>query len=614
MKCVYIIKNISDLEISTNSDDDIIYNLNNRSDAKITNSSLNVKGTTKLITYSEILTIKDKVLKIVTEWYNDEHIKKYLLINQINLGFLVELELFPFLVGLITDIKILEKIIEIEKPDKIIAIGNIEYAEYVSKKKNLQYESKLNEGTTRGFFMDKISIKYDFFNRPLGITLSIEKYNSLREKFEKFSKTILKIFQNRTKNEGNYLLLEFNPSIFSDLIQYAMKSHQKLNFLNFRRPAIWNIESFKQLMGTNSEVITSKDFMENKKAINLQITKLECNLEELFQKENKLQELFMIENESYWSMIKINMSKFLKTRGIQAVKESNMAINLFNSKNFDVVLGLNDNLQIEKTIMAIANQKVIPTIILQHGMFAHRHEKDSPYVRINAVLPLVAKYFAVWGKIDYNFTISQGWDEEHVKMIGGPKFDNVFKKTHNIKKTKKILLATTSGAILDNLMYQRYKESIKKTIEIVECLEDYELVVKVHPVDTNLRMIKKIVNGINPSIPIRMNANVDELIESSDIVITFDLSTVILHALIAKKPIIVLSDGKNEIYKEPIFQYDGLVLIQYEKLEEEIKKIITDSKFCNRLITKGNKLTNDCFSNQGNASKKLLEFMNQLKK
>jgi hypothetical protein len=615
MKCVYVIKNIKNISnLEDVNSNDVIYNLDNRLDTKITNNSLKIKNTINLVSNLEILTIKDSVLKLVIKWYDDEDIKEFLLINQINLGFLVELELFTFLVKLITDIKILEKIIGIEKPDKIIAIGGIEYAEHVSKKYNLKYESKSNVETARVFFMDKIPIKYDFFNRPVGFTLSIEKYNSLREKFEKFTNIILKKFQNRIKNEGDYLLLEFNPAIFYDLIQSATKNHQKLNFLNLRRPAIWNINSFKQLLKTNSEVITSKDFMKNKKMINSQITKLENNLEELFQKENKLRDLFMIENESYWPIIKIYINKFLKTRGIQAVKEINMAINLFESKNFDVVLGLNDNLQTEKTIISIANQKGIPTIILQHGMFSHVFKKDAPYVRINAVLPLVAKYNVVWGKIDYEYAINQGWNTEQVRMIGGPKFDSQFKKNHYKKRTKRILLATTSGATQDNLMYQRYKESIKKTIEIVKDLENYELIIKLHPVDANLLMIKKIVNEINPSIPIMMNTNLDELIESSDLVITFDLSTVILHALIAQKPIIVISDGENEIQDEPIFQYDGLVLIQYEKLEQEIKKIITDSKLREKLIINGKNLTNDCFSNQGNASEKLLEFMKQLKK
>jgi len=278
MKIVYIIKNIKKIEeLKDNSS--VIYSLDDQTSKLLSNHSLRYKEVKDSLSIKEIRAIESSVLKIVTEWYNLEEIKKYLLINEINLGFLVELELFSFLANVITNIKILEKIIQYEKPDKIIGIGNVFDLEYVAKKHNLAYNANSEQKIDNRFFMDQINIRYDFFNHPIGFTLSYEKYVILREKFEKMVNIILKIIQPRTKHKQNILLLEFNSTIFTELIKVAKNFHCKLNFLNLRRPAVWNIKSFNVLRRSNSEVMIASDFLKNEKKINTQIVEFNNNLE-----------------------------------------------------------------------------------------------------------------------------------------------------------------------------------------------------------------------------------------------------------------------------------------------------------------------------------------------
>lgn len=612
MKIVHFAKNIQNLKELTCNSKDIIYSLDSKTSEQLSKLSLKYKDIKEILTIQEIRSIESEILKIVIEWYNHKEIKEYLLINKINLGFLVELELFSFLRDVITSIKIIEKIILREKPDKIISLGNVNYLEFVAKKYDLTYEIRNQEIISHRFDMDKFHLRYDIFNHPVGITLSYKKYIILREKFEKLTKFILRMIQKNEKSNENFLLLEFNPAIFSELLKSAKKLNYKLNLLNLRRPVIWNINSFKVIKNSDSRVIIASDYLRNKKTIDLQIKKFNNNLKKLFEKDNILKDIFSINQETYWPIIKNHIESFLKSRGMQAIKEYHMANNLFDANNFKVVLGLNDNLQVEKTILTVAKQKGIPTLILQHGLFDNVFSKDSPYIRMNAILPLVAEYFLVWGEIVQKYALSQGWKSEFISVVGSPKFDHLFKKLKSKKPTRKILLATSSGQFLDYESFRRYSESIKKTCEILQNLEGYELQVKVHPYEQEFSMIQEVVKEVDPTIPIMINADLDEIIESSDVVIVFNLSTVLLHSLIAQKPSIVLWTFPNYVPDEEIFRYGGVVLTQYENLEIELKKILEDSLHREKLIENGKMLIDNYFSNQGNASEELLKFMKQL--
>jgi hypothetical protein len=612
MKSVYIAKNIQNLnELKLNSKD-VIYSLDSQTSEQLSNTSLKHKDIKEILSFQENTVIESEVLKIAVEWYKQKEIKDHLIINKINLGFLVELELYSFLLEVIRNIRIIEKIILYEKPDKIISLGNVNYLEFIAKKYDLPYEISKQEKKFSEFGMDKIHVRYDLFNHPVGITLSYQKYISLREKLEKLTKFIVRIIQKNSKINENFLLLEFNPVIFTELLKSAKKLNYKLNLLNLRRPVIWNIKSFKIIKNSNADIIIASDYVKNKEIINPQIKKFNSNLKNMFEKEIILTNIFSINHETYWPIIKNHIESFLKSRGIQAIKEYHMANNLFNMNNFKAVLGLNDNLQIEKTILAVAKQKGISTLILQHGIFNNDFLKDSPYIRINAILPLVAEYFLVWGKIVQKYALDQGWKPEFISVIGSPKFDYLFKKLKSKKTNKKILLATSSGQFLDYESFRRYRESIKKTCEILQNLKNYELQVKVHPYEQEFSMIQEVVKEVNPAIPIIINGDLDEMIESSDIIITFNLSTVLLHASIAEKPTIAVWIEHHYKPDKVISRYDSIVFTQYENLEVELKKILEDSVYCEQLIKNQKKLIDDYFANQGNASEELLKFMSKL--
>ncbi len=180
MKIIYFAKNIQNYKEITCTAQDNIYSLDSKTSEYLSKLSLNFKEIKETITIEENKDIELKVMKIILEWYNQKEIKNYLLVNEINLGFLVELELYSFLLDIVKNIKIIEKIILHEKPDKLIGLGNVNHLEFIAKKFNLTYEIKNKKNVSSEFGMDKFHIRYDIFNHPIGITLSHHKYISLR--------------------------------------------------------------------------------------------------------------------------------------------------------------------------------------------------------------------------------------------------------------------------------------------------------------------------------------------------------------------------------------------------------------------------------------------------
>ena len=106
------------------------------------------------------------------------------------------------------------------------------------------------------------------------------------------------------------MLLEFNPSTYSDLLYTAKKNNVNLKLLNFRRPAIWNINSFKVIIKSGCEIINIDTDKKSDDKINTTIDNLK-NFPEM----NKI---FSIQNKSFWFFIKEDFINFCVNRFSQA--------------------------------------------------------------------------------------------------------------------------------------------------------------------------------------------------------------------------------------------------------------------------------------------------------
>lgn len=622
-KTLYIIKDFEQKLSNLTDSNATIYAWDYFSSEILSKNFIKHKICDQILDAVEMNIIDLKALELATTWYDNEEIKKELLVDNINLGFLIEWEFFHYLIQTIKNFFIIEKIIREEKPSKIVSYGDIGPIKPICMKYQISYEPRNYPSFNNKFILDSIEVKYDILNHPIAFRISFKKFFLIKKVYERIISVILKIIirERKEQNKKSFLLLEFNPSTYSDFLNVASLNGINVKLLNFRRPAIWNLNSLKAVKQARCEILNLDT---SKVSINIEskTKKILSNLQRLFSKDEIFEKIFSVENKSFWFYIKDEFKSFCKTRFSQAIEEIESTLFLFENQKIDCILAWNDSLQTEKTIMTIGKRNGIPTIALQHGLVAHNDnpEKIRSHIRITGLLPLVSDYLAAWGKIMQEYAIKIGMKKENVIIVGSPRYDNFFKKRRNVdKKTKTILFATSglgnnSVAGFTSDVLERYEKSIEIVCTTVQKLGGYELIVKLHPYSTEFIDIKKIIKKINPSIKIIQNANLVNLIENCDVLITYGQSTVLLEAMILEKPTISIwlydfASPQDEV----IFRYDAISVIKHEELENTLKLLLNDTAFAHAKVENGKKLVNDYLSHQGSASQELLKFLQNLR-
>ncbi|SMH72311.1 UDP-N-acetylglucosamine 2-epimerase [Candidatus Nitrosotalea okcheonensis] len=557
-------------------------------------------------------------LEISTNWYKNTIIQDMLTFEGINLGFLVEWELFHYLIQTIKNYVMLEKILEKEKPQKAIIYGDIGQIGSIFDKHHVTYELKESENHNDDkFIMDYIEIKYDIFNHPVSFRISLQKFFWMRRQYEKVLNMILKLFSVKGKRDNlrkNYLLLEFNPSTYNDLLYAAEKNNNNLKLFNFRRPAIWNVNSFKVILRSGCDIVREYTDKVPDEKIKSVIDHLRNSYE--------MEKIFSIRNKSFWFFIQKDFINFCHIRFLEALQEIKSVTAILKNQRIDCILGWNDSLQTEKTIMTIGKKLGIQTVVLQHGIVNHNEnpEKIRSHIKINGLVPLVADYLCCWGDIMEKHAISLGMQKEKLVKTGSPRYDSFFSQKRMIHvKEKKTILFATSGlannfvAGFTSEILKKYEESIENICSICQRFKEYELIVKIHPYSSDFIDVKSIIKRSNSNAMIIQNANMEKLIENCDVLITYAQSTVLLEAMILEKPTISiwLYDFISP-EEDMLFKYDAVTVTTSERLEDNLKRILKDEDFTKFKINNGKRFVNDYLSNRGKASYELLRFLDQI--
>ena len=115
---------------------------------------------------------------------------------------------------------------------------------------------------------------------------------------------------------------------------------------------------------------------------------------------------------------------------------------------------------------------------------------------------------------------------------------------------------------------------------------------------------------IDPKIRVIKAGNISDLIKACDILVTIDISTVILEAQIFEKPVISVSVKNYNIGDDncSFFKSKSCVRTELQNFEINFNRLLQDLEFKHETITQGKKFVNNYLSNQGNASRKLIEF------
>ena len=558
------------------------------------------------------------------EWHKSESIDKEFQYEGINiLGLLETGEFHHFLVREIYKFFVIKRIVEKEKPDKIFA--NNQFKNIISELTNNNHTS-INQIDTKKYnfliYWDKISYEFHLGKIPIGIQLSRKNYQRIKNFFESIICKLFSFDLKPNENKKIILFVGFNPLQYSELFENLKNYEGIVSLLNYKRPAIWNIDSLNFLRKSNCKLIRMENFLNasDKRLISHLVIDYLEKLERLWA-DNYLENKFTVEGITIWPFIKEILIETFRKRMYEYITLIFFSKKILTKTNLGCIVTLNLFGESEKAILNL-NKNNKPSILLEHG-FTNYVPEISRF-DITSGLDIFKDKIAVWGNIQKQYLVNVlKIPEKKILVVGSPRHDKFFRQIFSTKTDSVRTVLITPGlfdptnAQSSTFSYLRLENLLRKTFKIFESFQNVKLIIKLHPAQNpDVEYIKKLINQLNPDVMIYHTEPIQKILEYCDTVVNIHTevlpSTVLLEALIMEKPIMNIS-LVDENYN---FQFikDNAVLQVTDKsdLEKHFKTILYGEDLRKELIKNAQKHLQSYLSNQGKASKHFAEILKSL--
>jgi len=558
------------------------------------------------------------------EWHKSESIDKEFQYEGINiLGLLETGEFHHFLVREIYKFFVIKRIVEKEKPDKIFA--NNQFKNIISELTNNNHIS-INQIDTKKYnfliYWDKISYEFHLGKIPIGIQLSRKNYQRIKNFFESIICKLFSFDLKPNENKKIILFVGFNPLQYSELFENLKNYEGVVSLLNYKRPAIWNMDSLNFLRKSNCKLIRMENFLNasDKRLISHLVIDYLEKLERLWA-DNYLENKFTVEGITIWPFIKEILIETFRKRMYEYITLIFFSKKILTKTNLGCIVTLNLFGESEKAILNL-NKNNKPSILLEHG-FTNYVPEISRF-DITSGLDIFKDKIAVWGNIQKQYLVNVlKIPEKKILVVGSPRHDQFFRQIFSTKTDSVRTVLITPGlfdptnAQSSTFSYLRLENLLRKTFKIFESFQNVKLIIKLHPAQNpDVEYIKKLINQLNPDVMIYHTEPIQKILEYCDTVVNIHTevlpSTVLLEALIMEKPIMNIS-LVDENYN---FQFikDNTVLQVTDKsdLEKHFKTILYDEDLRKELIKNAQKHLQSYLSNQGKASKHFAEILKSL--
>jgi len=563
------------------------------------------------------LKIIQKTAYSISEWYSSDVISKDISYKGVNLGSLVKAELINILVNYIKKFFELYKISNHFTDSTFIGSQTCCKIMENFSKKIIEFKNS-NTENFQPIPLDSIKIKMKIGtkNHSMEFGISNNLFKKLKSVSEKSSKFLLSKNNSIRESSKNILIIEFDPIKYQSFFEQMPKSN--LNFLmyNQRRPAIWNIQSYN-LIKKSGCLIQTKNSLSNAnliKTISNGKFQFEAKMTDLFSNESFFKSFFSIQGISFWPTFKEYFQEFFRKRALEFIEEIELAKKLMEKYHFSSILILSEVGSNERIALQLAHQKQIPVCLLQHGAIYDTTGGYDMNVAQGAI-PLKSDHYLCWGKITEEYSKNLGIKSEKIHSVGSPIFDRVKFDEQNSSKNDYVLLATSGptqedASDLTVEIIEKNMDAIKKVCYLATKYNK-KLIIKTHPSPDELDP-SFIAKQINSEIKVIKEGKISPLIQSCELLITIDFTTVILDAYILGKPVISLTVKDNQWGIPTAFKNNSCLVTDLEKFNDDLKNILNNEDFKNQLIINGVKSSKEYLSNQNNGSKKLIRFLEEL--
>jgi len=212
--------------------------------------------------------------------------------------------------------------------------------------------------------------------------------------------------------------------------------------------------------------------------------------------------------------------------------------------------------------------------------------------------------------------VKAGFDESRLVVTGNPMYDEAFKRFQNVKhfkNTDSIKILFLPLQLYEGGLWTKKQRDVatKKIVEgITKEKGKFSLIVKLHPSSQLFEDYFKIINSIDPSVPIYQKEDLIDFFEKTDVVISYPpISSALIYALIAQKPII-LCNFFNE--RKGILIERGLAQESKDpsQLAEIIKKVSVSETISKQNLN--NFFMDYLYSTDGNSAERVCDAIQNL--
>ena len=548
------------------------------------------------------------------EWYKILDEKNFTFHNINLLSIIDRNELHEFLMSLIPKITAIKKILAQIDFTKIYASFEI----YQLLKNNTNYDVVLFEGNKNNspLTYDKITLSYD--NIPFSIRpkLSRSKFRMIKKNQEKITSKMFHLRKNIPEKK-KIVLIEFNPEVYEDLLYEMQKKKIQPILINFRRPATWSLKSINILRKTDSLVILAEDFLgkqaltQIEKEKKLMLPKIENTLKN---ESLKLSSVFIYEGIKFHNILIDLFIKILRDRLEEYLIQILVSEKLDKFDNVIGAITLNFSGETEKSFSKVI--KKFPVTLLQHAF--SNYTKSLMFLDVLDDFRFFKDKIAVYGHTLQEYLLSiNSIPEDKIIVCGSPKYDSfkpIIRKNHRKKTilvTLRPIISHVEGTRLE--LYKRYETAINSIIKSCDDLPNNEIIFKLHPQQNyNNQFLKDVIKEKDSSVKIIQSTSIKKLLVDCDLHINlapdnFDISSVVLEAMILKRPTLNIQ-LQSTPFEFGIIKENAIRTIMYNSdIKQEISDLIFNKEKINQLLKKSAVYLDKYISNQGNASKILLD-------
>ena len=553
-------------------------------------------------------------------WYENKSFNNDLSIDGYNiLEMLDPLYLLQKLLIILTQLSIVKKILESEKPSKLYVTQNL--SKIVSSLDNDVELILLNSEKTDIF--DTFDLKISIFSKIISVNISMKKLKQLQNIFESFIGKLFNFQLNLNNQKPTILLLEFDPSHFPDLFLSLKNQKSNLVILNRRKSALNNFKSIQIVKNSNAKLINFKNLLsqeEKLRIVNLQ-NKYQKSLKNFWKNEKNLMDIFSFNNLSYWTCIRDFLIKQYDLEIFNNIENLIQSKSIFQKLNVKCILYQYESGNFENT--TLSQRRNTTSLLLRHGFSSYTKKFDKLRWRHDQfrLLKLKCDEILLWGNSDYEFYSKFLSDSKKLKIIGSPRHDVYFNKDKHPSKEYITILITTPPIIdwtglQDTDLAIRYENMLKQLIENIKKMDNVKIIGKLHPgwgLKFNSVLIK-IFHEIDSKIPVYSTKSIKHLISKSDLIININAednqpSTVILEGLIMKKPIINISLNEQNDDLEYDERLPFISLSYKSDIFYYVKQILNDTDFRKKLNLQILMSLEQYLSNHKIASKELSKYL-----